>query len=77
MLLHVAKGHRSLSVHSSIPFGGSAAPSIFQRIMESLLKGILNVFMYLDDILVTGGTDAEHLQNFRSVLDCRHETQEV
>ena len=51
------------------PFGVSAAPSIFQRIMENLLQGIPGVSIYLDDILITGPTDSEHLKTLDKVLD--------
>jgi hypothetical protein len=36
--------------------------------MESLLQGIPQVVVYLDDILVTGGTPEEHMCHLREVL---------
>ena len=36
--------------------------------MESLLKGIPNFSVYLDDILVSGTSDRAHLENLESVL---------
>ena len=36
--------------------------------MESLLKGIPNVSVYLDDTLVSGTSDKAHLDNLESVL---------
>ena len=44
------------------------APVIFQRSMENLLQDISHVCIYLDYILVTGITDAAHLQNLSEVL---------
>ena len=41
---------------------------IFQRIIESILQGIPNVSLYLDDILITGKSDEEHLRNLEEVL---------
>ena len=38
--------------------------------MDNLLQGILNVCVCLDDILVTGCADVNHLQNLTEVL-CR------
>ena len=41
-----------------IPAGISAAPGIFQHLMDALFIGILGV--YLDDILVSGKTKQEY-----------------
>ena len=46
-----------------------AAPGIFQRTMETLLKGCPGVCVYIDDILVTGSTLQEHLDHLRRVLE--------
>ena len=51
----------------------ASAPAIFQRTMDSLLQGIPHVAAYLDDILITGEDDQEHLRNLDAVL-CRLET---
>lgn len=45
-----------------------AAPAIFQRTIEGILLGIPLVCVYLDDILVTGKTEEEHLQRLDDVL---------
>ena len=50
-------------------FGISAAPGIFQRVMDNILQGIPGVMVYLDDILITGPTVSEHLQSLETVLD--------
>ena len=60
--------HKGLFQYNRLPFGVSAAPSIFQRIMETLLQGLPGVCLYLDDILVTGQSDQEHLTNLSAVL---------
>lgn len=36
----------------------------FQRTMETLLQGIPFVAVFLDNILITGHTEEEHLKNF-------------
>ena len=41
---------------------------IFQRKMESLLQGIPKVVVYLDDILVTGLSEEDHLLTLQKVL---------
>ena len=51
-----------------MPFGISSAPGIFQRVMENILRGIPKVVVYLDDILITGTNDEEHLKNLSEVL---------
>ena len=60
--------HKGLFQYNRLPFGVSAAPSIFQRIMETLLQGLPGVCLYLDDILVTGQSDQELLTNLSVVL---------
>ena len=60
--------HKGLFRYNRLPFGVSSAPSIFQRIMETLLQGIPGVCVYIDDILVTGRTEEEHLKHLLEVL---------
>ena len=60
--------HKGLFRYNRLPFGVSSAPSIFQRIMETLLQGIPGVCIYIDDILITGRTDQEHLEHLAEVL---------
>ncbi|XP_070382482.1 uncharacterized protein [Dermacentor albipictus] len=47
-------------------------PAIFQREMDKLFRGMRHVAVYLDDILVTGSDDGDHLQNLRNVLARLH-----
>ena len=60
--------HKGLYCYNRLLFGVASAPSIFQRTMENLLQGINHVCVYLDDILVTGTTEQEYLQNLDTVL---------
>ena len=60
--------HHGLFAYNRLPFGVSTVPAIFQRLVDSLLQGIPNVGAYLDDILITGRNDEEHLQNLEAVL---------
>ena len=60
--------HKGLFRYTKLPFGISSAPGIFQRVVESLLQGIPGVVSYIDDILITGRTEAEHLAALDEVL---------
>ena len=67
--LVVVNTHRGLFRYTRLPFGIASAPGVFQRDMESLLQHILGVIIYIDDILVTGPMDEEHLASLEEVLD--------
>ena len=60
--------HKGLYEFTRLPFGVASAPAIFQRAMDTVLKGIPHCICYLDDILVTGRSDAEYLKNVEQVL---------
>ena len=64
----VINTHKGLYRYNRLPFGVASAPAIFQRIMESLLQGIPHVTVYLDDVLVSGSSEEEHLGNLQEVL---------
>ena len=64
--------HKGLYQYTRLPFGIASAPAIFQKTMDTILQGIPHVCCYLDDILVTGKDDAEHLQVLEEVF-CRLE----
>ena len=49
--------------YKRLPFGISSAPAIFQRCIHHLLTGLPNVGVYLDDVIVTGSMQIEHLVN--------------
>ena len=60
--------HLGLYRYTRLPFGIASAPAIFQRSMDAILQGMPSVICYLDDLLVTGTSDQEHLQNLQQVL---------
>ncbi|XP_038069821.1 uncharacterized protein K02A2.6-like [Patiria miniata] len=60
--------HRGLFQYTRLPFGIASAPALFQRTMESLLADIPMCRPYLDDIIVTGKNDEEHLASLKAVL---------
>jgi len=59
--------HLGLYTYNRVPYGISAAPSLFQGVMDKVLQG-LECGCYLDDIVVTGRNDEEHLSNLNAVL---------
>jgi len=60
--------HLGLYTYTRVPYGISAAPSLFQSVMDKILQGI-DCGCYLDDIVVTGRTQVEHERNLLLVLD--------
>ena len=60
--------HIGFFTYTRLPFGVSSAPSIFQTYMCNLLSGIKGVASYLDDIIITGKDDGEHIQNLSEVM---------
>lgn len=52
-----------------MPFGIANAPAIFQKAMDQLISGIPNCAAYLDDIIITGQNEEEHLQTLKQVLE--------
>ena len=53
--------HKGLYRYTRWPFGVASAPAIFQQAMDVVLQGIPNAMCYLDDIMVTGASDQQHL----------------
>ena len=60
--------HQGLYQYTRLPFGVASALAHFQKAMDSVLQGIPHCICYLDDILVTGRSDAEHSKNLETVL---------
>jgi len=60
--------HRGLYRYNRLPFGISSAPAIFQNFLENLLKSIPFVVVRLDDILVSGKDQADHLCHLQEVF---------
>ena len=54
--------------YTRLPFGVSSAPAIYQRVMDNMLKSIPGVCVYLDDVLISGSTEQEHLDRLNRVL---------
>ena len=60
--------HLGLFQFQRLSFGVATAPAMWQRAMSIVLQGCKKVVYYMDDILVTGSTRAEHEANLRHVF---------
>lgn len=54
-----------------LPFGLSVAPSSFSRMMTLAFAGLTpeQAFIYMDDIIVIGFSEQNHLQNLKSIFE--------
>ena len=66
--LIVINTHKGLFQYQRLPFGVASAPSIFQQLMDTILLGCDGAAAYMDDIIITGANDEEHLANLDKVL---------
>uniref|UniRef100_A0A673ZPX2 ribonuclease H n=1 Tax=Salmo trutta TaxID=8032 RepID=A0A673ZPX2_SALTR len=60
--------HKGLYRYRRLPFGITSAPALFQRAMDQILSGLTGVQCYLDDLLITGKDEQEHLRNLNATL---------
>ena len=60
--------HKGLYRPTRLPFGVASASAIFQSKIEQVLQGIPMVVCRVDDILVSGKNDQDHLKNLNDVL---------
>ena len=60
--------HKGLYRPTRLPFGVSSASAIFQSKIEQVLQAIPMVVCRVDDILISGKNDQEHISNLNEVL---------
>ena len=60
--------HKGLFQPLRLQFGLHSASGIFQREMEKRLSGLVHTIVRVDDILITGRNDEEHVKNVAAVL---------
>ena len=65
--------HQGVLLQQRLPFGISSAPGYFQEIMDQLTRDLPGVAVYMDDILVSGTSPQDHLNNLRRLLQRLHE----
>ena len=51
-----------------LPFGIKSAPEIFHRAMESIIEGLEDTRVYIDDLIVWGSTLAQHNERLLNLL---------
>ena len=63
--------HRGLFEFLKMPFGLATAPRWFQRIMDTVLEGLIGTIclVYLDDIVVFSPNEEDHLKHLQQVCD--------
>lgn len=65
---------RGMFEYNVLPFGLSIAPSSFSRMMALAFSGLTpeRCFSYMDDLIIIGFSEENHLNNIRSVFEiCR------
>ena len=55
-------------VYNRLPFGLASGPGTWQRLLEHVLKGISNCFIYLDDCLVFGRSKKDHDDTLKQIF---------
>ena len=60
--------HQVLYRYNRLVFGITSAPAIWQRSMDQILEGVEGTSYILDDMIITGKDDKEHLENLEEVL---------
>jgi hypothetical protein len=58
--------------YNRLVFGITSAPAIWQRTMDQILEGTSGISCILDDMIVMGKSDAEHMANLEEVLRRLH-----
>ena len=61
--------HKGIYKMLRLPYGVASAPSIFQREMDHLLKGVPGVKCLLDDVLISAKSEESALERLNMVLE--------
>ena len=60
--------HKGLYKYNRLAYGIASASDIWQKTMDQVLANITGVKCILDDMIITGKNDEEHLANLENVL---------
>ncbi|XP_026731607.1 uncharacterized protein K02A2.6-like [Trichoplusia ni] len=64
----VINTHKGLFMYNRLVYGLSSSPGIFQRRLEELFADLPRVGVFLDDVIITGSSKSDHLQNLHKVF---------
>ena len=67
--LLVINTHKGLFKYKRLPYGIASTTALWQRAIEQVLQNIPSTQVIIDDIIVTGRNDTEHLHNLKLVMD--------
>ena len=59
---------KGLFCYNRLVFGESLAPALWQRAMDQVLHGLSGCFYMLEDMIITGSREQQHLADLRAVL---------
>ncbi|XP_063635189.1 uncharacterized protein K02A2.6-like [Cydia splendana] len=65
----VINTHKGLFKYNRLIYGLSSSPGIFQRILEQMFADLPKVGVFLDDVVITGENDKEHIGNLYRVFE--------
>ena len=65
--------HKGLYQYNRVPYGVTDSGAKYQKPIDQLLMGAKGTQCIVDDVIITGQNDAEHLQNLDEVLRRLHE----
>lgn len=60
--------HMGLFQYNRLVFGITSAPAMWQHTIDQVLEGTSGTSCILDDMIITGRDDEEHLANLEEVL---------
>ena len=55
-------------IYNRMAFGLASGPSTWQRLLETVLKDVKNIFCYLDDVLIWGNSKKDHDETLEEVF---------
>lgn len=60
---------KGLFKYKRLPYGIASSPAIWQRFIDQVLSGLDGTCAFIDDVIVTGKDDQEHLENLSKVFE--------